>query len=101
MAVMVRLRRLYPLIAVSLIAAVGYLGWPLEVIWLVFAGWVVLGLGERSAPELLAGLLAAAAYWYGGWQWAVVGLSAAALLAWGMRAWQNGSSPFPAQNGRG
>ena len=97
---MARLRRLYPRIAVSLIAAVGYLGWPLEVIWLLFAGWVVLGLGERSAPELLAGLLAAAAYWYGGWPWAVVGLLAAVLLARGVRAWQNGSAPSLAQNGR-
>ena len=101
MTVMDRIQRSYPLIALTLVAAVIYLGWPWDVLWLLLAGWVVLGLRERSAPELLAGLLAAAAYWYGGWPGAVVGLLAAALLGWGIRGWQNGPSPSPAENGRG
>ena len=101
MAVLVRLTRLYPLIMLSLFVAVPYWGWPVEVIVLGVAGLFVLGVRDRWAPEFLAGLVAAGAYWYGGWPWGIVGLSAAAILAWGMRAWQAGSSLSPAENGRG
>ena len=101
MTVPVRLGRLYPLILLGLIVAVPYWGWPVEVIVLAVAGFFVLAVRDRWAPEFLAGFLAACAYWYGGWPWGVVGLLAAALLAWGMRRWQAEPPLSPAENGRG
>ena len=99
--VLVRFRRWYPLVLLSLCLATVYWGWRVEVVLLVVAGYFVLGVRERWAPEFLAGLLAASAYWYGGWPWGVVGLLAAAFLAWGMRRWQAEPSLAPAENRRG
>ncbi len=99
--VLVRFRRWYPLVLLSLCLATVYWGWRAEVILLTVAGYFVLGVRERWAPELLAGLLAAGAYWYGGWPWGIAGLLAAVLLAWGMRRWQTEPALSPAENGRG
>ena len=61
--------------------------------------------GETDHPEfrwgLVAAFVAAGAYLYGGWRWGVVGLLAAALLAWRRRVRQAGSSLSPVENGRG
>ena len=101
MTALVRFRRLYPLVMLSLFVAAPYWGWPVEVIVFAVAGLFVLAVRDRWAPELLAGFIAAGAYWYGGWPWGVVGLLTAALLAWGMRAWQAETARSPAEAGRG
>jgi len=101
MTVLDRLRRLYPLIMLGLFVTVPYFGWPIEVIVLAVAGLFVLVVRDRWTPEFLAGLISASAYWYGGWPWGVVGLLAAALLAWGTRRWQAEPSLSSAENGRG
>ena len=60
--------------------------------------------GGTDHPEfrwgLVAAFVAAGAYLYGGWRWGVVGLLAAALLAWRRRVRQAGSSLSPVENGR-
>ena len=100
MTVLVPLKRWYPLIMASLVIAVAYWGWPVEVMVFALAGSFVLIARDRWAPEFLAGVLAASAYWYGGWRWGIAGLLAAALLAWGLRRRQAEPSLSPG-DGRG